>query len=731
VNDRSITRFSWEVDLNDANCKFKLFILIASIIGLFFVLETDMFGLVENKRSDPVGKEEKAISGRLLDDLGSTPPGERIAVWILFSDKGYSDPDAIQRALSVRARQFSPRVRWRRSKTLGENVALFGDLPLKAVYVDHVLSSGCMLRQRSKWLNAVSVEATPAMIREISTYPFVTRIQRVASIRMIDPIDPAEREKMRGEDESQLSENHDYGPSLGQLEQINVPAVHDSGYSGGGVIVMMMDSGFYKDHVCFTDIEVIAEWDFVFNDGETQNEPEDIPIQDTHGTMSWSVLGGYAPGQLIGPAYGASFLLAKTEDLRSETPAEEDNFVAALEWGDSLGVEIASASLAYRDFDDPVNDHSYNELDGNTTIVSIAVDAAARRGILVCNAISNSGLEGPGSLWTPADADSVIACGAVDIDGVLADFSSRGPTFDGRIKPEVVARGDLTYAAASGGGYGWSSGTCLSTPLVGGAAALVLEAHPEWGPMEIREALMATASRATTPDNDYGSGLIDVLSAIYDEGVELTPLPFSILSPAEGDTVAVTGIEFSWTASVDPLGRSVWYKLMISEDSLFTEPIVVWDIPENSHTLADTLSRGIYFWKVYSYNNQGFYRESTEVFSFCTGGLTSVGGDGPGISLPRAFGLGQNFPNPFNPQTTISFDLSGTNDAGVVPVRLEIFDIRGRHLVTLFNGELEAGHHQFSWDGRDDSGHTVPSGVYIYRLDTGNGSSARKMVLSK
>jgi hypothetical protein len=249
--------------------------------------------------------------------------------------------------------------------------------------------------------------------------------------------------------------------------------------------------------------------------------------------------------------------------------------------------------------------------------------------------------------------------------------------------------------------------------------------------MEIREALMATASRATTPDNDYGSGLVDVLSAIYDEGVEMTPLQFSILSPADGDTVAVIGIEFSWSASIDPLGRSVWYKLMISADSLFTEPIVIWDISENSHILADTLSRGIYFWKVYSYNSQGFYRESSEVLSFHAAGFTSIGRDDPGNSLPRAFGLGQNFPNPFNPQTTISFDLSGTNDAGVVPVRLEIFDIRGRHLVTLFNGGLEAGHHQFSWDGRDDSGHTVPSGVYIYRLDIGNGSSARKMVLSK
>ncbi len=716
--------------MKKTNHAFRLSILVVSIIGLFFLLERDTLGLMEDKIIDPSGKEEGIISARLLDELESIPPGVRVTVWIFFRDRGFQNQEAIDRALKERKRQFSSRVLQRRSKTLGENAVLPGDLPLRKEYVDRVLSSGSTLRHRSKWLNAVSVEATPEMIREMSTYPFVTRIQRVASIGRIDPLEPAEGGKAGREDRYQVSGSLDYGPSLGQLEQINVPAVHDSGYSGSGVIVMMLDTGYYKDHESLVSLDVIAEWDFIFNDGETQNEPEDVSNQHDHGTATWSALGGYMPGQLIGPAYNASFLLAKTEDLRSETPAEEDNYVAALEWGDSLGVDIASASLAYLDFDTGYPDYTYEDLDGNTAVISVAIDEAARRGILVCNAASNNGPEF-GTIWTPADADSMIACGAVDPDGMITDFSSRGPTFDGRIKPEVVARGSGTYAASSYGGYGWFGGTSLSTPLVGGSAALVLEAHPEWGPMEIREAMMATASRATVPDNAYGSGLIDVLSSIYEEGVELTPFPFSITSPAEGDTVPVNDIEFNWTASLDPLGRSVSYKLMIATDSLFTDPIAIWDISGNSFTFTDTLLDGSYFWKVFAYNNQGFYRESSEIFSFLASGISSVGKDGPGISLPRAFGLGQNFPNPFNPQTTISFDLPGRDDREVMPVRLEIFDIRGRLLKTLFEGELEAGHYQFSWDGRDDSGTMLPSGVYFYRLDSGSWSSARKMVLSK
>jgi hypothetical protein len=718
-----------EVAVPKQNNSYRYLIFVFLIIGLFVGLRSEFLAFVEENNIEPDQSQKGVISGNLLGALEHLSWNESIAVWVFFRDKGITDQANLDRALRERKGQLSPRVLWRRSKTLGEKAVLPGDLSLSEEYVTGVLSTGSILRHRSRWLNAISVEATPEMISKISTLPYVTRIQPVATVGMIDPARPLEGVKSNEGSQFSLAGGLDYGPSIGQLEQINVPAVHDSGFSGNGVIVMMLDTGYYKDHEALATRDILAEWDFVFDDGETQNEPEDDPNQHNHGTATWSALGGYSPGNLIGPAFNASFLLAKTEDLRSETPAEEDNYVAALEWGDTLGVDIASASLAYLLFDDPSYNYSYSDLDGNTAVISVAIDEAARRGILVCNAASNNG-PGSGSIWTPADADSMIACGAVDPSNQIASFSSRGPTFDGRIKPEVVARGVDTYAAFASGGYGDTGGTSLSTPLIGGSTALVLEAHPEWGPMEIREALMSTASMVSNPDNSYGSGLIDVFGAIYEEGVELTPASFGLSTPAPGDTVPTNDIGFGWIASSNPIGGTVSYKLMVSADSLFTDHTVVWDIQTNAHTLADTLMEGTYYWKVYAYTNQSIYIVSNEIFQFYATGLTGIGGGRPSASIPKSFDLRQNFPNPFNPQTTISFDIQG-EDGELSPAHLRIYDVRGKLVRTLFEGDLRSGNYQFTWDGRNDSDQSLPSGIYVYRLAVDDWSSVRKMILVK
>ncbi|MCK4427945.1 MAG: S8 family serine peptidase, partial [candidate division Zixibacteria bacterium] len=180
-----------------------------------------------------------------------------------------------------------------------------------------------------------------------------------------------------------------------------------------------------------------------------------------------------------------------------------------MEWADSIGADVISSSLCYIDW------YTYSDLDGNTAVTTQAADIAAERGIVVCNAMGNSG-PGSGTLMAPADADSILACGAVNSSGYLASFSSRGPSFDGRTKPEVCARGVSTRCASpyNLNGYTTASGTSLSTPLIGGCAALILSARPYWTPMQVREAMMMTASRATYPDNNYGWGIPDLLAAI-------------------------------------------------------------------------------------------------------------------------------------------------------------------------------------------------------------------------
>jgi subtilisin family serine protease len=309
----------------------------------------------------------------------------------------------------------------------------------------------------------------------------------------------------------------------------------------------MLDTGYYRDHQAFqlllSEGRLIAQWDFINNDGETQNEPGDSEGQDAHGTTTWSVTAGYHEGELIGAAYGADYLLAKTEDTTQEDPIEEDNWMAAMEWADGLGADIISSSLIYTDW------YEYSDLDGDTAVTTIAADIAASRGIVVCNGAGNYGTQDWYYIGAPADADSILAVGASEPDGSMWLDSSHGPTADGRTKPEVVARGSLTYAAAWPGDHGGEDyrhfdGTSMSTPLVAGSAALILEAFPNWTNMMVREALMMTADNAETPDNHRGWGRIDVTAAMAytSSSTPATPLTQSALrlrvspNPSQGVT---------------------------------------------------------------------------------------------------------------------------------------------------------------------------------------------------
>jgi serine protease AprX len=305
-----------------------------------------------------------------------------------------------------------------------------------------------------------------------------------------------------------------YGSSAAQLTQISVPQCHDSNYAGQGVIVSMFDSGFRTTHNSFAQIRaqgrLLAKYDFIFHDTVVDNEAIDNASAWSHGTSTWSTCGGENPGIHYGPAYKASFILCKTEDIRSETQVEEDNWVAAVQFVDSIGTDIISSSLGYSDW------YTTADFNGRTCVTTLAALQAARYGILVCNSIGNSG-PGATTMGAPADADSIISVGAVTAAGALSYFSSMGPTADGRIKPEVCALGSSDYVASSGGdaSYGYSSGTSFSCPLTAGAAAVIWGAHPDWTNMQVRQAMMTTASRASNPDNSFGWGIVNTWAALH------------------------------------------------------------------------------------------------------------------------------------------------------------------------------------------------------------------------
>ena len=553
-------------------------------------------------------RENPVIDARLERKMSTLQAGYPVVLWIFFTDKGIFTEEDYEAALNRTDAGLCDRVRKRRAKMGSVAGVDFRDLPVHQDYIRHVLEKSLRHRTTSKWFNAISVEVEVGRINEMARLPFVRKIREVARFKRL-PVP-----EIRTEEISQIkspSRHHphgmNYGSSLPQLQQINVPAVHELGYKGQGVIVCLLDTGFFLEHESLEHIDLIAEWDFIFNDGTTANEEEDSPAQHYHGSEVLSVIAGAKDGKLYGPAYEASYLLAKTEDTRSETPIEEDFWVAGIEWAESEGADVVSSSVGYTAW------YSYEDgdYDGNTAVTTKAADIAVSKGIVVCNAMGNGG-QLVGSIITPADADSIIACGAVDGNGNLAGFSSIGPTNDGRIKPEVLARGASTYAALpsphSSDGYTTVGGTSFSTPLVAGCAALIIQAHPDWTPMQVREALMMTASRADYPDNLYGWGIVDCLKAIHypeepnGDGPAL-PERFELAQNYPNPFNPSTSIRYSVVSDQSPphvtlkifniLGQEV--KLLVDEVRKPGYYTVTWDGTDRS---ARSVSSGVYYYRL-------------------------------------------------------------------------------------------------------------------------------------
>jgi len=676
------------------------------------------------------------------------------ALWVYFTDKGETDARSFAKAVSRAGERVGAAARARRAReTGGRFVPDWYDIPVAGRYVDGVRSTGASIRHVSRWLNAVSVLADRDQAARIASLPFVQSVTAVGRAQRIQPVGPTqpmptqeaplssfERDPLQGAPSRSrgnlaglsLDPPGSYGASLNQLNTINARAAQDSGYTGAGVVVAMFDTGYNKSHDATIQLKRIAERDFVFGDNETANQPGDVSSQWDHGTGTWSVLGGYKPGAQIGPAYNASFLLAKTEDVRSETPVEEDNWLAAVEWADSLGCEVISSSLAYFIFDNPALNHTYAQEDGKTVPVTRAAALAARRGIVVANAMGNSG-SANGSLQPPADADSILSVGAVDNTNVLASFSGRGPTADGRGKPEVVAQGVFTNwaVASTTSGYAGASGTSLSTPLIGGIAAQVREAHPEWTVQQIRYALKLSADKAATPDSTaFGWGRPNTVTAIYNTilGPPVYPKPFNLHFPANASTTPSSNFNFRWALTPDPNGDPVTYHLRILVPPADT---LIYDASTTDSMMASPgyLLRPstTYKWYVTAADPAGHVRESRDRYTFITGATTGVDITPPASGVV----LYPNRPNPVRASTRIPFAIGSVSGAGPARVTLRIFDAQGRLVRTLIDNESDAlpAVRLQTWDGKDEKGHRVGSGIYYYRLTVSGKEISRPMVV--
>jgi subtilisin family serine protease len=459
----------------------------------------------------PASAAPAAVAPRLAAALGERGSRPQL-VWVFFSDKGARPESRLAEAHAW----ISPRALSRRALRGRTRGLATLDLPLVRPYVDTVAAGVLRVRQESRWFNAVSVEATAEQVEALARLPFVERLDLVARYRRSreEPIGEraASSSAVRGAEPHAL----DYGTSLGQVAQINVPAVHDLGLHGEGTVIALFDAGFNNlAHEAFAPMTILAAHDFVNGDDDV-GDGSDMG-EGSHGTATLSTIGGYRPGELIGPAFAASFVLAKTENTASETPVEEDNWAAAAEWAEALGADVISSSLGYLDFDRPFTSYTFADMNGQTAISTRAADLAASLGVVVVNSAGNSGFDAVhNTLGAPADGRAVISVGAVDFAGRRASFSSVGPTADGRIKPDVVAQGVSVKVARSSSttGYTGSSGTSFSCPLTAGVAALVLQAHPFYSVEQVISVMRETASNAGSPDNLVGWGIVNALAAV-------------------------------------------------------------------------------------------------------------------------------------------------------------------------------------------------------------------------
>ena len=466
------------------------------------------------------------------------------------------------------------------------------DLPVTASYIQGISSLSQELLYVSKWLNAAIVVTDSEGKKKMEGLPFVQKVDWVAKgfisrtgNRNSTEVSAAQPKKWVLEQSNRQAAAYDF-----QNELLGIPAMHQAGFTGKGITVAVFDSGFPGldkatafSHV-ITNSQVLGQLNVV------RPWTKDIFRDNEHGTQVASLILANQAGTLVAGAHQAKVIFAITEDVATEYPIEELNWIRAAEYADSLGVDIINSSLGYLDFDEPSLTYTKSQLDGKTTYVTRGATLAAKRGILVVNSVGNYGSAGSSSLVAPADADGILAVGAVNSSSTVSSFSSRGPTADGRIKPELVAFGQSPVLIRGSGQVGAASGTSFSAPQIAALAAGLWQAKPEWTKDELLTNLLKSGSQYATPDQNLGYGIPNFRSALYgtllglNEEVELGSNIYP--NPLRTESLSIRfGKELRMTLQIlDCSGRKVVER--VGERSTVKDPYLF--------NLAD-LPSGIYF----------------------------------------------------------------------------------------------------------------------------------------
>lgn len=438
--------------------------------------------------------------------------GQNEDAWVYFKDKPNEAVFMSNPLQMLTQRALDRRIKYEISLDLK-------DVPLEVSYVLQINNSdGITILARSKWLNALHIKGTESNIRNLIDLDFVEKIE--FANKSIE-LDGKQNESMKPGGHYQkfeATEDFVYGDASNQIEMMNGQVLHQDDFTGKGMQIAVIDAGFpnVDNFNAFKRIrdnqQILGGYNFV-------ERTEDFYSGGSHGTSVLSTIAGYVENEFVGTAPDAEFYLFISEDMINETPLEESLWVEAAEKADSLGVDVLNTSLGYYTFDNPNYDHTYNDLNGKTTFITRGAEIAFSRGMIVVNAAGNEGNKEWKYIIAPADAESVLSIGAVNSSGSIASFSSFGPTFDGRLKPDVCAQGAGVAIIDAGGNISLSNGTSFASPIMAGLATCLWQAFPDKNNKEIVQLIKESGHLYSNPTYQEGFGIPN-FDAIYDSEKE-------------------------------------------------------------------------------------------------------------------------------------------------------------------------------------------------------------------
>ncbi len=530
----------------------------------------------------------KNLSFLILLLLGFSAIAQEDA-WVYFTDK----PDA-QAFFDNPASALSARALERRSN---QGIALdLKDVPISQAYIAAVQSPLVSVMAKSKWLNALHVRGSQTAISALSSLPYVASIEfanRSLNATANKLITPIARQKKRSANRLQPARaNFPYGPSANQIEMLNGHFLHQQEYTGTGKIIAVMDAGYPGVDVV-QPFQKLREGGQILGGYNFVDRNTNIYTRGTHGTLVLSTMGGYTANQLVGTAPDASYYLFITEDVGSETPLEESNWAEAAEMADSLGVDVINTSLGYFLYDNPAYNYTYADLDGNTSFISRASDVAFSRGMIVVNSAGNSGASENPYITMPGDAENVLTVGAVDSERGFVSFSSIGPTADGRIKPDVMAKGLQATVSNAEGTITVASGTSFSGPIMAGMVASLWQAIPWATNGQVMDFIKQSGDSFAAPTDERGYGIPNFQLALNSAQLsvsEVVKQEFLIYPNPVVDKLFVS------------LRDQVSEADIIFYNSLGQKVAIQKISAQKTNVSLDKLVAGIYFYKIVSSN---------------------------------------------------------------------------------------------------------------------------------